>query len=483
MGSDGVMIGLEIHVQLTSLKTKLFCSCPADYRDKPPNTNVCPICLGFPGVLPNVNMEAIKAAIKLGLAFNSRIRKVVTFVRKHYFYPDLPKNYQITQFEGRGTESIAEGGYVMLSYGDVTKKIRIRRINIEEDPARITYPEESPSRSPYSLIDFNRSGIALLEIVTEPDIGSGKEARYFLSKLTSILEHLGICDPTLEGAVRVDVNVSVRGGERVEIKNIGSLKDVEKAVNYEISRQEAIVKGGGRVARETRHWDKVKKVTISARTKEFEEDYRYFPEPDIPSIVLSDEVIERIKSELPELPDERAERFVRVYGLSEYLSNVLTSSKQLADAFEETVSKCGEPKLIASIYVNELLRWVDELGLTLSEGLRRLNSERVCKLVSYLKTNIISLKILKELIKVTVSEGRDPEELIKEGLTLLSDESQIAAVVDEVMSEHPKAVRDALRDSRAINYLVGQVMKKTKGRADPKLVVSIIRRRLKEIGQ
>ncbi len=473
------MIGLEIHVQITSLKTKLFCSCPADYRGKEPNTNVCPVCLGLPGSLPVFNMRALREAIKVALALNMNISDYLVFTRKHYFYPDLPKNYQISQYDGIGSTPIARGGYIMIKVNGNLKKVRIRRINIEEDPGRIVYPFASAAKSPYVMIDYNRSGIALLEIVTEPDLTSPREAREFVRKLASILEHLGVCNPRLEGALRVDANVSVRGGERVEIKNIGSVRDVEKALSYEITRQLAIVKSGGKVVRETRHWDKSRGVTVSARVKELEEDYRYFPDPDLPVIRVSKGLIDEVRKELPELPDERITRFIRDYGLSEYLASVLVmESKLLADYFEDVVNVCRYPRLIASILINEFLRWIDEAKIDINEGIRRLSKDRLCYVINLYSEGKISTKLLKEYVKRIVLEDIDPKDLVKEGLTVLSSEEFIERIVDEVFREYRKAVEDALKNPKAINFLVGQVMRKTRGRADPKLVNEIIRRRL-----
>ncbi|MCD6428283.1 MAG: Asp-tRNA(Asn)/Glu-tRNA(Gln) amidotransferase subunit GatB [Desulfurococcales archaeon] len=476
-----VRIGLEIHVQITSLKTKLFCSCPSDYRGKPPNTNVCPVCLGLPGALPVVNKQAIREALKVALALNSQVSKLLVFTRKHYFYPDLPKNYQISQYDGIGSLPIAKGGFVRIESDSSAKVVRIRRINIEEDPGRIVYPTGSMVTSPYTLIDYNRSGIALLEIVTEPDIESPREARMFIDKLASILEHLGVTNPELEGAIRVDANVSIEGAERVEIKNIGSPKEVEKALLYEIARQAAIIKSRGKVTRETRHWDKTRGITVSSRAKELEEDYRYFPDPDLPPIPITEELIEEVRRALPELPDDRISRFVKEYKLSKYLARVIViRSKALADAFENIVRKCDNADTIASILVNEFLRWVDELDLTIEEGLRRLTADRVCKLVRYLKEKKLSSKLLKDYIKRIISENIDPDDLITKGYTSIMDLEYLSKIVEEVFKENPKAVEDAKINPKAINYLVGQVMKKTKGRADPQITYELITRRLRK---
>ena len=479
-----VMIGLEVHAQITSLKTKLFCSCPSNYREKAPNTNVCPVCLGLPGSLPVLNKKAIEEAVKVALALNSTPNKVLIFTRKHYFYPDLPKNYQISQYDGVGSAPLAKGGYIVISpTRGVEKVVRIRRINVEEDPGRIVYPYGSISASPYSLIDYNRSGIALLEIVTEPDLESPREARCFIQKLLSILEHLGVTDPKLEGAVRVDANVSVGGGERVEIKNIGSPKDVEKALAYEIARQLSIIRSGGKVIRETRHWDKSKGVTIAGRAKELEEDYRYFPDPDLPAIPIDKSLIDKLLSELPELPDERVNRLIQKYGLTRYVASVIvTSGKDLADFFEEVVRQCGSPQLVSSILVNELLRWVDELNVDLREGIKRLNKDRLCKIISYYNNNLINIKLLKNYIKEVIVNNAEPEALVRQGYVTIRDYRVLEAVIDEVIRENPKAVSDALKNPKVINYLVGQVMLKTKGRADPRITNELIVRRLRSLG-
>ncbi|MEM1935749.1 MAG: Asp-tRNA(Asn)/Glu-tRNA(Gln) amidotransferase subunit GatB [Sulfolobales archaeon] len=479
---DGVVIGLEVHAQITYLRTKLFCGCSSNYRESPPNTNVCPVCLGLPGSLPVLNKAALEKAIALALALNCKISDKLLFVRKHYFYPDLPKNYQISQYDRYGLTPIAVNGKVAIEVDNDVKTIRIRRINIEEDTGRIVYPERSVLGSKYALIDYNRAGVALLEIVTEPDFRSPREARVFLDKLSSILEHLEITDTSLEGAIRADANVSVNGGSRVEIKNIGSPKDLEKALNYEIARQLNIIKSGGTVERETRHWIKEKGITVASRAKELEGEYRYFPDPDLPPIPISKGLIELISKSLPELPDSRARRIVKEYGISDYIASVLVLHKKLCDHFEHSSKVCGNPKLISSLLVNDLLRWVDEAGIPLTVGINRLNTDRLCKLVQYFSDGLISIKLLKDYVRLIVLEDINPEELVSRGLTTIGEEGEIEKVVDEVFKENPKAVLDSIKDPKAINFLVGQVMRKTKGRADPKLVNEIIRRRLAEYG-
>ena len=281
-----VKIGLEIHCQLTGLKSKLFCPCSADYRGKDANTNVCPICLGLPGTLPLLNKKALEYATMISLVLNCKTPSTAAFYRKNYFYPDLPKNFQITQYNAHEISSIGVDGYLEFD----SKKVRIRRVQLEEDPGRLVY-EGSMETSLYALVDYNRAGVTLVEIVTEPDFDDPKDVRFFLNKLASILEHLGVCDTRLEGAVRCDVNVSLTGGRKVEIKNINSFKEVEKAIMFEISRQKSLGMKGMEVRSETRHWDDARRVTIQSRVKEEEQDYRYFPEPDIPAVNFSDDLI------------------------------------------------------------------------------------------------------------------------------------------------------------------------------------------------
>lgn len=472
-----VKIGLEIHVQLTALKTKLFCSTPADYRGREPNTHVCPVCLGLPGTLPVLNRKAVEYAVAVALALNCEINDKLVFVRKHYFYPDLPKNYQISQYDGVGFASIAKNGYVRIYVDGKSKIIRIRRINIEEDPGKIQYIG-SIETSPYSLIDYNRSGIALLEIVTEPDMENPKEAKAFLDKLMAILEYLGITDTSLEGAFRVDANVSIAGGSRVEIKNIGSIKEVEKALTYEIIRQKKIVELGGEIRRDTRHWDSSKGVTIPMRSKEHEEDYRYFPDPDLPPLILTKEFVELVAEKVPELPDERIERFMKQYDLDEYRASVLVLIKWLADFFEETAKMYNNYKKLADLLITDFLRWIKEFELDPRN--LKVQPTHIVKLLQYLDKGVISIKMVKELLPKIIKEGVDVEKIVQEGYTKIDEETLIENIVREVMKENPKAVTDALENPKALNFIVGMVMKKTRGRADPSKTVEIIRKLLEE---
>ncbi len=470
----GVKIGLEIHVQITALKTKLFCSTSADYRDKEPNTLVCPVCLGLPGVLPKVNKKAIEYAIMVARALNCEVTPRLIFSRKHYFYPDMVKNYQISQYDGPGSTPIARNGFVRIVVDGKSKIVRIRRINLEEDPGRIHYPTGSILTSRYSLVDYNRSGVALLEIVTEPDMETPREARVFLEKLIAVLEYLEVTDTGLEGAFRVDANISIGGQARVEIKNIGSIKDVERALSYEIVRQKTIIQKGGKVLRETRHWDPVRKVTVTLRAKEMEEDYRYFPDPDLPPITISRDWVEEIERRMPELPDARIERFMRQYGLDEYRSQVLVLQKWLADLFEEAAKSYSDYKKLADWLITDFLRWVKEFEV--DSRRMKVTPQHIVKLLRLLDEGTISVRMAKELLPKVVLEGLDVESYVRSaGLTKISDANELRRIALEVFQENPRAVEDARHNPKAINFLVGAVMRKTRGRADPQLTVKIIR--------
>ena len=476
-GEPRAVIGLEVHVQLTSLRTKLFCSCSADYRGAPPNTHVCPVCLGLPGALPVVNRKAVEKAIQVCLALNGRVAEKLRFDRKHYFYPDLPKNYQITQY----LEPICTGGYVEIEARGGPKRVRIRRINMEEDPGRIVYPGGSPLSSPYVLVDYNRSGVALLEIVTEPDLSSPEEAVEFLEKLRSILEHLGVCDCGLEGAMRVDANVSIEGGERVEIKNIGGFHEVKRALAYEITRQRDILLKGGRVRRETRHWDPVRKVTLPARAKETEEDYRYMPDPNLPPVEIPRGLVEKLRASLPELPDARAKRLAEQYGIPLKTARVLVKRKVLADFFEDAARLySGDYRRMANYLVNDLLSWLKDEDL---RGLyTKVKPEHLAKLMKLLDRGVISIRQAKEMAEHIAKKGADPEKLVKElGYERITSPEALRPVVEEVFRENPKAVQDALRNPKAINYLVGMVMRKTRGRADPGLARRLVEEKLQSL--
>ncbi len=469
-----VKIGLEIHCQLTGLKSKLFCSCSADYRGRDPNTNVCPICLGLPGTLPLLNKKALEYATMISLVLNCRTPGIATFYRKNYYYPDLPKNFQITQYNAHEISSIGMDGYVEFD----SKKVRIRRVQLEEDPGRLVY-EGSMETSLYTLVDYNRAGVALVEIVTEPDFDDPKDVRLFLNKLASILEHLGVCDTRLEGSVRCDANVSLAGGRKVEIKNINSFREVEKAIMFEISRQKSLGMKGMEVRSETRHWDDARRVTAQSRVKEEEQDYRYFPEPDIPAVNFNDELIRSLKSAMPELPDARKTRFVEQFGLSEQVAQVLINDKYLADFFEEGAKLYGNAREVANWIVTDLKGYTDEFDGIRSLKIRPLHIAELAKLVDQ---SVISRTTAKQILQEIVKNGEMPSEVAKRfNAAQISDKQTLIDVIDNVFETEKNAVQDARQNEKTVNFLLGTVMQLTSGRADPKLALELIRKKLANI--
>ncbi len=468
----GIKIGLEVHTQLTSLRTKLFCSCPSDYKGKEPNSIVCPICLGLPGSLPVLNKRAVEYAVMAALALDCKISERMFFFRKNYYYPDLPKNFQITQYDRAGGVPLAVNGHVYIEDRGRQKKIHIGRVHLEEDPGRLVHLG-SIDQSPYTLVDYNRSGIALMETVTEPDLRSPREARFFLQKLRSTLEHLGIFDGSLEGSMRCDANISLAGGTRVEVKNITSFKEVERALNFEIMRQKGLHEKGIAVKRETRHWDEIRRVTVSLRSKEEEQDYRYFPEPDLVPIVLHGEFIKEVRAKMPELPEDRMKRFMRAYGLPRYDSSVLVSSKAYADFFEECVKLYDRPKEIGNWMMSDLLRYLYENNLELNES--KITPKKLIDMIRLIADGTISGKIAKRILPEIILTGKDPRRIVEEkGLVKITDRKYLSKTIDRVFAENPKAVQDALLDEKAAHFLIGKLMRETKGKADPSLANSMV---------
>ncbi|AKG91060.1 aspartyl/glutamyl-tRNA{Asn/Gln} amidotransferase subunit B [Geoglobus ahangari] len=470
-----VVIGLEVHVQLNRLKTKLFCSCPLDYHGKEPNTHVCPVCLGLPGAMPVVNKEAVKAAIKVALALNADINPVMRFDRKNYFYPDLPKGFQISQYD----MPLAWGGYVTIETENGEKKVTLKRIHMEEDPGKLSY-KGSITTARYSLIDYNRSGVPLLEIVTEPVLNSPKEARAFLNNLRIILEYLDVFDGDLEGAMRVDANISIAGGGRVEIKNISSFKGVEKALTYEITRQKNLLRRGRKIERETRHFDEANNITVSLRSKEEEQDYRYFPEPDLVPI-HTHEFIEEVKATLPEMPWEKRDRLIAQYGLSMEKAKILVLDPKMADYFERVAEKI-DPKVSASWIVDVLRGELNYRDMSFAKGERRLTSDELIELLGYFLKGEITEKGVVEVIRAKLDEGGSVREIIeRKGLFSIPKE-EIDRLCREAIEKNPKAVEDYRAGKKqAANFLVGYVMKMTRGRADPGETAKRIRELLEEI--
>jgi len=476
-----VIIGLEVHIQLTNLKTKLFCSCSNDYRNAEPNTYVCPICLGLPGSLPAINEKTIDFAIRLALALECNINRKFWFFRKNYHYPDLPKGFQISQYNKAGGKAFADGGKVTIRLNNHKKEIILNRIHLEEDPARLVH-KGSIASSPYTLVDYNRSGVCLIEIVTEPVITSPEEAREFLKQLKSIIQYTGISNIELEGSVRVDANISLKGNKRSEVKNINSFREVERALRHEIIRQKNALKRGKVLIQETRHWDDKLRITQSLRSKEFEEDYRYFPEQDLVPIEVDNAFIEQVKSNLPEMPRERALRLRREYMLSEFDSENLVLDKRIADFYEAGANAdptfgSKEYKQYCNWLMNNISGWLNENNLTIDKT--KLTHKHIGDLIKYIREGKITSKIAKSFIE-DVMQGNSVSQIIKKrGRTRLADENIIKKICKDVIEENPLIVKDFYKNPKALEALIGRVMAKTKGQADPKITREIMSNLLK----
>ncbi|MEM0029619.1 MAG: Asp-tRNA(Asn)/Glu-tRNA(Gln) amidotransferase subunit GatB, partial [Candidatus Nitrosocaldus sp.] len=408
--------------------------------------------------------------------------------RKNYFYPDLPKNFQITQYNAYEQASVGVDGVVELDDLDGSSKtIRIRRLQLEEDPGRLAY-DGSIDRSNYALVDYNRAGVALVEIVSEPDFNAPNEVRLFLNRLASILEHLGICNPALEGAVRCDANVSIGEQARVEIKNINSFKDVERAVTFEITRQRSLAARGIEIRGETRHWDDARRITVQARAKEEEEDYRYFPEPDIPSIVISSKDVEAIKTSMPELPHARVERFVNVYSLSRDTAKILVGEKHLADLFEASIKYYDNARSVANWIVTDLKGYLERYydgggdGSSSSSNsviLAKVTPKHIAELAMLVDSGKINRATARQILQRVIATGMLPSAIVQSiNVDMLSNKDELASIVDKVIEEERKAFMDALSNEKALNYLLGKVMRYSNGRADPKLVLSMLKERV-----
>lgn len=468
------VIGLEIHAQMLT-DTKIFCGCPTTFGSEP-NTQTCPICTGMPGVLPVLNKKVVEFAIKTGIALNCKISDYSRFARKNYFYPDLPKNYQISQYE----LPVCEGGYIEVFVDGLLKRIGITRIHLEEDAGKNIHTTGN-----YSFVDINRAGMPLMEIVSEPDIRSPKEASEFMKKLRTILRYLDVCDGNMEqGSLRCDANVSVRlegqkhFGTRAEIKNINSFRFVEKAIEYEIGRQITILEEGGSIVQETRLWDPAAGVTQSMRSKEEAHDYRYFPEPDlIPLIKLSAQADE-IKATLPELPDIKRNRFISQYMLQDYDADSLISEKAIAEWFEEAVIAGGQPKAAANWILGELLKLLNEENKSITEC--SLKPSQLIDMLKLIENGTISGKIAKVVFEEMYRNGKDAEAVVKDkGLVQIKDEGTLEKVVDDILSGNPKEVeRFKSGEEKLLGFFVGQIMKATKGKANPQLVNELLKKKL-----
>ncbi|ABB14382.1 Asp-tRNA(Asn)/Glu-tRNA(Gln) amidotransferase subunit GatB [Carboxydothermus hydrogenoformans] len=475
------VIGLEVHVELKT-NTKIFCNCSTEFGGDP-NSHVCPVCLGLPGVLPVLNKKVVDYAIKAALALNCEVAEYCKFDRKNYYYPDLPKNYQISQYD----LPLAKNGYLEIEVDGQVKRIGITRIHMEEDAGKLVH-QGNLAVTPYSLVDYNRTGVPLIEIVSAPDIRTPEEARLYLEKLKAIIQYTGISDCRMEeGSLRCDANVSVRPkgqkefGTKTEIKNMNSFKALQKALEYEIARQIEILEEGGRIIQETRMWDESRQVTLSMRSKEEAHDYRYFPEPDLPPVVIDREWLEEIRATLPELPDARKKRFVEQYGLTPYDAHVLTLTRELADYYEEAAKGYSNPKAVANWVINELLRLLNAAGKEITEC--PIKPEQITKMLELLDKGTISGKIAKTVFEEMFSSGKDPEVIVKEkGLVQITDLGELEAVVDKVIAANPKAVEDYKNGKeKALGFLVGQIMKETRGRANPEAVNQLLRDKLAKL--
>jgi aspartyl-tRNA(Asn)/glutamyl-tRNA(Gln) amidotransferase subunit B len=479
------VIGLEVHAQMLT-DTKIFCGCSTKFGSEP-NTQTCPVCIGMPGVLPLLNKKALEFAIKTGLAMNCKISTYSRFARKNYFYPDLPKGYQISQYE----LPVCEHGYIEIVVDGNIKKIGITRIHMEEDAGKNIHESAPPMAGGggnFSFVDLNRAGVPLMEIVSEPDIRSPREAVEYMKKLRAILRYLDVCDGNMEqGSLRCDANVSIRlvgqkeFGIRTEVKNINSFKFVEKALEYEIKRQTKILEDGGRIIQETRLWDSARGITESMRGKEEAHDYRYFPEPDLVPIKVEQKWIDEIKSSLPELPDIKRERFVSEYGLSGYNADLLTSEMPIADWFEEAVRLGGQPKAVSNWIMSELMRFLNEENKSIEEC--PLKPVQLVDMLKLIDSGIISGKIAKTVFEKMYKTGKDAEIIVKEkGLLQISDMGEIEKAVDDVIADNLKEVeRFKSGEEKLIGFFVGQVMKLTKGKANPQMVNELLKKKLSNL--
>lgn len=474
--NNDVIIGLEVHIQLTNLKTKLFCSCSTNYRGTEPNTFVCPICIGLPGSLPVVNKKVVEFATRLALALDCKINHKFWFFRKNYHYPDLPKGFQITQYNKAGGKAFADGGKITVRVNNHKKEVMLNRIHLEEDPARLVH-KGNIAISPFTLVDYNRSGVCLIEIVSEPVIDSPEEAREFLKQLKSIVQYTGISDLDLQGSVRVDANISIKGNERSEVKNINSFKEVERALSYEIVRQKNALKRGKVLIQETRHWDDKRKITISLRSKEFEADYRYFPEQDLVPLEIDNIFIQKVKEKLPEMPNERALRLRREYMLSEFDSENLVLDKEIADFYENGANSdpsfgYEEYKQYCNWLMNNISGWLNENNTTINNT--KLTPKHVVDLIKNIRNGKITTKIAKTYID-EMMKGTSVSQIIKKkGKKRIYDEKIIEKLCRAVIEENPNIVKDFRKNLKALEALIGRVMAKTKGQADAKITREVM---------
>jgi len=472
-----IVIGLEVHAQLLT-KSKMFCPCSADYVNAPPNTHVCPICLGMPGVLPVINKTAVEYTVMTALALNCSIPAYTKFDRKNYCYPDLMKGYQISQYDA----PIGKRGWLIIDSNGAKKKVNITRVHLEEDVAKLWH------RGSYSLIDVNRSGVPLMEVVGEPEISSPEEARDYLIKLRSILRYLGVSTGNMEeGSFRCDANISIRpvGSKemlsKIEVKNMNSFKAVYQAMEYEYRRQREVLESGGELVQETRGWIDEKCITVSQRSKEYADDYRYFPEPDLPPLVFDTALIEEIRARLPELPEARRERFMAQYSLPLYDASILTNSKALADYFESCVKLIdnSKAKMISNWLLGDFSRWLNATNTDIENT--KVSPERLAEMLDMVDKGIISGPATKAVFEEMFYSGKSANTIVAEkGLSQISDIDELKKVVKQVIANNKKAVSDYnAGKQQALAFITGQVMKATRGRANPSLVREIL---IQELG-
>jgi aspartyl-tRNA(Asn)/glutamyl-tRNA(Gln) amidotransferase subunit B len=473
-----VVIGLEVHAQLAT-QSKIFCGCSTAFG-APPNTQTCPVCLGMPGVLPVLNRRVAEFAVKTALACHGEVVPRCRFARKNYFYPDMPKNYQISQYD----EPLIVGGYVEVPTPEGMKRIRLVRIHLEEDVGKSIHGEHlDDPRASY--VDFNRSGVPLMEIVSEPDLSSPDEAKLYLQRLRTILQYLAVCDGNMEeGSFRCDANVSLRPrgareyGTKIEIKNMNSFRNVQRALEYEVIRQAKALDAGEKLVQETRLWDANRGVTRAMRSKEFAHDYRYFPEPDLVPLTTTREWVEDIRRTLPELPDARMRRFVAEYGIPEYDAGVLTSSKALADYYEACITHYPKPKVVSNWIMVELLRALNRDGFEVEQA--RVTPESLAALLSLVDNGTISGTMAKTVFDAMYETGKTAAEVVQEkGLRQISDEHALVAAIEEVLANNPAEVEE-FRSGRdkLLGFFMGQVMKATQGKANPQAVNKLLREKL-----
>lgn len=471
------VIGLEVHAQLLT-ETKAFCGCSTKFGNLP-NSNVCPVCLGHPGVLPVLNQKVVEFTILMGLATNCRINNHSVFARKNYFYPDLPKGYQISQYE----EPICENGYIEITRQDKSiKKIRIKRIHMEEDAGKSIHDQDE-----YTLVDVNRCGVPLIEIVTEPDINTPDEAYQYLSKIKQIVQYLGICDGNMEeGSLRCDANVSVRLkgetslGVKTEIKNMNSFRNVERALNYEIQRQIELIEDGEKIVQQTLLWNADLNEALPMRSKEEAHDYRYFPDPDLLPVVVNEEWINKISASMPELPEVKYKRFISQYSLPEYDAEILTQQKAIADYFEKVCQETNDYKSASNWIMTDVLGYLNEHKIQIEEF--SVSAENLGKLINLISKGTISSKIAKEVFSMMIESNQNPEVIVKEkNLIQISDEGELLKIVENILNKNQNQVEEYLSGKdKVLGFFVGQIMKETKGKANPQLVNQLLKTELEK---